>query len=56
MTDQRALRRKIAQLEGQQHQRVLLAEKARREVDDLIAEKDREIENLRAQVNIRGVA
>lgn len=56
MTDQRALRRKIAQLEEQQQLRVLLVAQERRYADDLIAEKDREIENLRAQVNIRGVA
>lgn len=55
MDDQRSVRRTLARLEDQQRRRTELVAEHKQILDSLVAEKQLEIDNLRAQVTIRSV-
>lgn len=50
---QRDIRRRLRTLEEQQAQRREMVAKTKKLMDDVVVEKQREIDNLRAQVTIR---
>lgn len=56
MSDQARLRRRIASLERLQAQRIALVEQKKDDLDRVIADKARELDNLRAQLTIGVVA
>lgn len=55
MTGQREIRRRLKTLESQQERRIAAVEEAKKMMDNVVAEKQREIVNLRAQITIQPV-
>ena len=53
MTTQRWLRRRIATLERQQEQRIEHVAKLKKELDELLERKQRELDNFHAQVTMK---